>query len=135
MESYTRRPQVKRGPLGCCEVTVVNLDGRIMHVSATDELGVVGSGTELRFVQSGGRVVAKYAGGTIRRGCLIGHLHGAKLDWSYLQREASGQLHWGRSVCDLVEQSDGRIRIVEHFQWHSRPGAGVNVFEEPLARD
>lgn len=113
---------------------MVNLDGRTMYVSSTDVLGVVGSGTQLRFLQSGSRVLGKYAGGRIRRGYLVGRIAGAKLDWSYLQWEESGQLHGGTSICDLVEQSDGRIRIVEHFQWQSRPGGGVNVFDELAAR-
>jgi len=108
----------------------VNLDRRHMYVIQTAELGVVGAGTELRFVHRGARVVGKYAGGRIRRGCLVGRVTGSTLVWHYVQRERSGEMHAGQSVCDVVDRPDGRVRIIERFRWHTRPGSGMNIFDE-----
>jgi hypothetical protein len=44
--------------------------------------------------------------------------------------EASGEIHGGRSVCEVDRGPDGRIRIVEHFTRNTRSGSGTNVFEE-----
>ena len=112
------------------EVSMVNLHNRTMYVSATANHGVVNAGTRHLLFQRGSRVVGKYAGGNIQRGCLVGRVSGATLHWHYLQREQSGELHAGRAVCDLIEQADGCIRIIEHFQWKTRDGRGTNVFDE-----
>ena len=101
-----------------------------MFVSSTAAQGVVSSETRIRFVQQGDRVVGSYRGGNVRRGCLAGRLQGARLRFRYLQREASGEIHGGNSICDVVQLPDGRIRILEHFTWRTRQGSGTNVFDE-----
>lgn len=108
----------------------MNLDRVMMYVSSTDDQGVVGSGTRLRFTQKGSRVLGRYSGGTILRGCLVGTLSEAKLVFRYAQVESSGEIHAGRSVCEVECRPDHRIRIVEHFAWRTRSGSGTNVFEE-----
>jgi hypothetical protein len=109
---------------------VPSLDGVSMTVQSTAAIGVVGDGTRLDLVQRGARVLGRYQGGRIRRGCLVGRLTGACLTFRYLQVEQSGELHGGRSTCDVIRTHDGRIRIVEHFTWRTRAGSGTNIFEE-----
>jgi len=101
-----------------------------MYVSSTAATGVVGSDTRLHFVQKGPRVAARYAGGGVERGWLIGRLAGSELVCRYAQREASGEVHGGRSVCTVERLGSGRVRIIERFTWTSRPGSGTNVFDE-----
>jgi len=108
----------------------MNLDRVVMCVSSTAEQGVVGAGTRLRFTQKGSRVIGRYSGGAISRGCLVGTLSGSELVFRYAQVEASGEIHGGRSVCEVERRADRRLRIVEHFAWSTRPGSGTNVFEE-----
>jgi len=112
------------------ETRTMNLNGRCMRASGTAANGVVGAGTVLRFFQVGAKVIGRYSGGRIRRGCLIGQIADARLSFRYLQREETGELHCGRSECDVRELPDGRVRIIEHFRWSTRAGSGVNVFEE-----
>jgi hypothetical protein len=112
----------------------MTLDGLVMCVSATGVGGVVGAETRLRLRQLGGRVLGRYSGGAVRRGVLVGRLAGSRLDFRYAQVEASGEVHAGRSICDVTRSPDGRTRIVEHFRWRTRAGAGTNVFDE-LSRD
>ena len=106
------------------------LDGLRLSVQSTAANGVVGAGTHLDLVQRGSRVLGTYKGGRIRRGCLVGRLSGDSLTFRYLQVEESGELHGGRSTCDITRREDDRVRIVEHFTWRTRAGSGTNVFEE-----
>ncbi len=107
----------------------MTLDGVTMYVSSTAANGVVDADTRLRFGQRGDRVIARYRGGKVERGVLVGRLAGAALTFRYAQRERDGTIQGGQSWCDVQERA-GRIRIVEHFEWSTRAGAGVNVFDE-----
>jgi hypothetical protein len=108
----------------------MNLDGLTMYVSSTADIGVVGADTRLHFTQKGERVLARYSGGSIRRGCLVGEMSDGSLSFRYTQLEASGAIHGGSSRCDLVTLPDGRTRIVEHFAWRTREGSGDNIFDQ-----
>jgi len=111
-------------------MTAIDLDGVTMLVSTTDDVGVVDVGTRVAFRQRGDRVLARYGGGRIRRGVLVGGVDGAVLTFRYLQVEDSGEIHGGRSTCDVGTTPDGRLRLVEHFRWTTRDGSGTNVFDE-----
>ena len=113
----------------------LNLDGVVMRVSATANSGVIDSATRLRFVQRGARVLGRYGGGSVLRGYLVGTIEGARLRFRYTQREASGEIHGGASTCEVMRQSDGGLRILEHFRWRTREGSGTNVFETNAAQD
>ena len=113
---------------------MVNLDGLEMQVTSTAANGVVGSDTRLHFVQRGNRVVARYSGGAVARGWLAGRVAGSALVFRYAQREQSGAIHGGRSVCQVERLGNGRTRIIEHFTWTTRSGSGTNVFDECAAR-
>ena len=109
---------------------MLNLDGLEMYVSSTAESGVVGLATRLRLTQRGSRVVGKYQGGSVLRGCLVGAVNGDRLTFRYLQLETPHAFHAGSSVCEIQERPDGRIRLIEHFVWRTRNGSGTNVFDE-----
>ena len=108
----------------------MSLDGLVLHVTSTAEQGVVGSDTRLYLSQKGSGILGRYAGGAVVRGCLVGRVAGSELVFRYAQVEASGAIHAGSSVCELLRRDDGRARILEHFTWRTRPGTGTNVFEE-----
>ncbi|HEY4127140.1 MAG TPA: hypothetical protein VGN70_03755 [Gammaproteobacteria bacterium] len=109
---------------------MMDLHGLTMYVSATADIGVVGADTLLHFTQKHDRVLARYSGGSIARGYLVGEMSENSLSFRYTQVEASGEIHGGSSICDLVTLPDGRTRIVEHFTWRTREGSGDNVFDE-----
>lgn len=108
----------------------VNLDGVTMFVSSTAKGGVVDASTRIVFSQRGSRVVGTYQGGRIRRGALVGAFSGAALKFRYLQVEDSGEIHGGRSTCEIAQAPGGRLRILERFTWTTREGGGTNVFDE-----
>ena len=101
-----------------------------MFVSGTADTGVVSGDTQLHFKQRGRRVVARYAGGRVARGWLLGTCVGHTLRFRYAQREDGDRIHAGDSVCDVLRLADGRLRVVELFAWATRPGTGTNVFDE-----
>jgi len=106
------------------------LDQLSFHVSSTAPRGVVSSDTCLHFAQRGSRVLGRYHGGTIHRGYLVGTVAGCVLQFRYAQVEVTGHVHGGRSICDIEQLSDGRLRLHEHFTWETRPGSGTNCFDQ-----
>ena len=108
----------------------MNIDGLTMYVSSTAAVGVVSFDTRLCFTQKGDRVFSRYDGGSVKRGCLVGEITGETLTFRYTQLETSGEFHGGASVCDVERLPDGRTRIIEHFRWRTRAGAGDNIFDE-----
>lgn len=109
---------------------MIDLNGLTMFVSATAANGVVDSGTRLHFLHRGNRIAARYAGGNVQRGWLVGRWIGDQVTFRYAQREGETAIHGGRSVCEVQRLADGRIRIIEHFTWTTRVGSGTNVFDE-----
>lgn len=104
-----------------------------MAVSGTDAHSVVNAATILTFEQRGDVVSARYFGGDIVDGYLIGHLAGWSLRFRYVQADRSGRLDAGVSDGVFDRLADGRLRLVEHYQWLTRPERGTNTFEEITA--
>ena len=109
---------------------MINLDGITMFVSDTAATGVVDKETRLDFAQRGERVWARYAGGKVARGWLIGRWIADSLRFRYAQIEEPRAIHAGQSMCDVQQLPDGRLRLIEHFAWRTRAGSGINVFDE-----
>ena len=108
----------------------INLDGAVMYVSSTDDNGVVDVKTRLYFTQKGSKVFARYGGGLIIRGCLVGTISGSELVFRYTQLEDSGQIHGGRSICEVQCSPKAGLRMIEQFTWSTRNGSGTNIFDE-----
>ena len=73
---------------------------------------------------------AHYAGGAVQIGYLVGRLNGTRLVFRYAQLHRTGEVHGGHSTCEVMSTPDGRLRLVEHFHWDSRPGSGTSVLEQ-----
>jgi hypothetical protein len=108
----------------------ISLDGIKMHVASTADCGEVNSETLFEFTQNGTVVSAKYSGGKIKLGYLVGNMNSNKFDFRYTQVDEDGRLDGGYSTCEVSKMADGRIKILEHFKWESREGTGTNIFEE-----
>jgi hypothetical protein len=112
------------------ELERLDLDGMRMAVANSGVHSVVSASTVLTFEQQGNVVSARYRGGEIVDGYLIGHLEGASLMFRYVQADVSGQLDAGVSEGVLDRLADGRLRLIEHYQWLTRAEQGTNTFEE-----
>ena len=108
-----------------------NLDSLKMNVIKTAEQGVVNEDTIFDFKQTENFVSAEYSGGHILKGFLVGTVEGNHFQFNYCQKQIDGKLDNGASICEVTKNENGRIRIIERFEWESRPGeTGVNIFEE-----
>lgn len=107
-----------------------SFEGVRMHVTQTDPNGVVNADTYFDFSQHEDVVEARYAGGGVQVGYLVGVLNDHTLTFRYAQLDQSGQLDGGASTGEVQRLPDGRLQLIEHFEWASRDGVGTNVFEE-----
>ena len=116
--------------------TTLSLDGVRMQPKALSEVGVISAETELIFEQVGDVFSARYRGGSIIDGYLIGKLQAdGHLHFRYVQADRLGNLDAGASTGKLIRLSDGRLRLCENFQWITRPESGRNVFEELVQQE
>lgn len=108
----------------------VSLDGRTLVGVANDEAGEVDEETTFEFEQTGGRIRARYSGGSIVEGQLLGTIDGREWDVRYVQQTADGETATGHSVGEISVLADGRVRVEDEWEWESREGAGETVLEE-----
>ena len=113
----------------------ISLDGIQMRVVSTAQGGDVSSETLFQFCQRGTLVSAQYAGGKVSLGFLVGTLSDDQLRIRYAQVDVEGRIDGGSSLCELERLADGRLRLLEHFQWDSRMGSGTNVLEQSFGRN
>ncbi len=101
-----------------------------MNVIETSEHGIVNQETIFHFQQQGNFVYANYSGGLIKKGYLVGKMSDRQLVFTYCQVQIDGVLDNGKSTVE-IENLNGKIRLVEHFEFASRPGVfGTNIFQE-----
>lgn len=112
--------------------TQFSLDNVKMNVVKTAETGVVNHETIFHFSQDEDRVFAQYQGGKIQMGYLVGTLTiDNRLVFTYCQMQEDGKLDNGISHCELSKNEDGKLVLIERFEWKSRPGEfGTNIFQE-----
>lgn len=101
-----------------------------MIATQTAPGGAINQETVFQFSQSGDVVEARYAGGRVTIGRLIGVVTDSTLEFRYTQLHEDNSLHGGHSSCQLERQADDKLRIIEHYQW-ADGGSGTNIIEEP----
>ena len=106
----------------------VDFHGRLMTATQTAPNGVVNKDTLFSFRQFGQRVLASYTGGKVQRGVLIGKVDGSKFRFNYAQEDLTGKVQGGLSECKVDILTDGRVRLLEYFDWPG--GTGLNTIEE-----
>ena len=107
-----------------------SLHGLRMRVVSGADAGEVDAATTLAFEQAGSTVWARYEGGKVRMGFLLGDLSGSRLECRYVQMGTDGRIDSGHSTCTIDALPDGRVGMTERFEWDTRTGSGMNVFEE-----
>jgi hypothetical protein len=108
----------------------ISLHGIRMRVVLTAEGGDVNAETLFEFTQDGSVVAARYAGGKVRLGYLVGTMSPEGLHFRYTQVDNLGRLDGGYSNCEIGRTAGGKLQLVEHFKWDSREGSGTNIYEE-----
>jgi hypothetical protein len=115
---------------------IPSLDGRRFRAAANAPGGQVTEQTEFSFSQDGDLVFARYSGGAIRLGYLLGVRRGMQAKIRYVHVDLGGVIRSGRSRETIEVLADGRLRIHEEWQWESEPGcSGTSVLEETVGGD
>ncbi len=109
--------------------TRADLNGLRAHAAVTAPGGVINADTFFEFTQEGDIVEAKYRGGKIVSGYLIGRLRGTELEFRYCQTHTDGVIAGGHSVCQVRVNDAGKAEIVEEFEW-ATGGKGTNIIRE-----
>jgi hypothetical protein len=112
---------------------VSSLDGRRFRAVAVAEGGDVGPQTEFEYVERDDGVIhARYSGGAVRLGFLVGTRAGDTLRFRYAQLLQDGSTATGHCESRIEELPDGRLRLHETWAWDSQEGSGTSVVEETL---
>jgi hypothetical protein len=117
------------GPSASADPPALSLDGVRMRPIATSAGSVISAETVFEFTQNGPIVSARYTGGRIVLGVLVGVLDSTRLTFRYAQVHDDSGVNGGRSDCDLSRDANGRLRLTEHFTWDADLGSGTNVLE------
>jgi hypothetical protein len=114
---------------------MINYDGRVFRPVQTGETGEADSGTTFRYFQDGDLVWAEYEGGSIAKGHLVAIADASGcLNMRYHHVNTSGELMTG--ICGSIPEvlPDGRLRLLEKWQWTSGDlSSGESILEEVAA--
>lgn len=95
-----------------------------------DAEGEASEATVFEYHERDGLVWARYGGGAVRLGFLVGTRSGDRLDFRYSQLRESGETSNGHCSTAISTLADGRLRLDETWEWESRSGAGTSAAEE-----
>ena len=107
-----------------------SLEGRVFRVAQTADQGEATSDTVFTYHEQDGVVWARYEGGSVRLGFLVGSRHGDRVTFRYSQLNQAGETANGRCTSTISVLPDGRLRLTEDWAWESKPGAGISAIEE-----
>jgi hypothetical protein len=108
----------------------ISLDGRRFRAAVAAEGGEVDAETVFEYHEEGDLIWARYAGGAVRLGYLVGVRRGDELEFRYSQLNTAGESSSGRCVSTLEILPDGRLRLHESWRWESREGTGTSTVDE-----
>jgi hypothetical protein len=115
------------------ESDTASVDGRVFTSTSNTSDGDVGGETYFWFDRSDDFIHARYEGGAVQLGHLVGRHLGETLDFRYTHLTEDGETATGHSVDRIEQLNDGRLRLHEEWEWDSKPGSGTSVLEELTA--
>jgi hypothetical protein len=107
-----------------------SLDGHRFRVAEMVEGGEASAATVFEYHEHGDLVWARYEGGAVRLGFLVGTRAGDRIDFRYSQLNEDGETSSGRCSSQITTLPDGRLRLDEVWVWESKPGEGTSAIEE-----
>ena len=108
----------------------VSLNARVFRTVEMGSEGEASAETIFVYHEYDNLVWARYHGGAVRLGLLVGTRDGDRLEFRYSQLNESGETSGGRCTTTISTLPDGRIRLDEVWAWESKPGEGTSVTEE-----
>ena len=115
---------------GVVPALLPSLEGKLFAALECAEAGEVSSETVFEYHESDGVVWARYAGGAIRLGFLVGKRAGDRLEFRYSHVNDSGETAGGVCASLISRGEDGRLLLAERWRWESKPGEGTSILCE-----
>lgn len=111
---------------------MINLDGKRFRSVETTENGDVDGDTVFTYRQQDGLISASYAGGFIIEGHLMGTiLPDGRLSFVYHHVDLDHRISAGECISTPETLADGRVRLVESWQWFTGDcSQGDSIIEE-----
>ncbi|MFB6300832.1 MAG: hypothetical protein ABEH65_11270 [Halobacteriales archaeon] len=107
-----------------------SVDDRIFKSVSNDSDGDVGCDTYFWFDQTDDLIHARYEGGVIRLGHLVGLHTGEKIRFRYTHVTTNDETATGQSTDTIAVLPDDRLRLHEEWSWDPKAGSGTSVIEE-----
>lgn len=108
-----------------------SLDGRRFRDVTPNHQGDVGHETIFDYREEPDGVVhARYEGGSIRLGYLVGIRIDDEVDFRYSHVTSAGETASGQCLSRIEVLEYGRLRMHERWEWTSKSGKGTSVVEE-----
>ena len=82
------------------------------------------------FHQEKNVIWAEYSGGKVKLGRLIGVVTGNKLSHNYIQINNKDEINSGEGNSIIKLNEEGKLQIVEEWEWKSQEGKGKSVMTE-----
>jgi hypothetical protein len=112
----------------------VSLDGRVFHGAGEKaEAGEASTATVFEYHEDDGVIWARYGGGVVRLGFLVGTRDSDRLEFRDSQLNVKGETSNGRCSTTISMLPDGRIRLDENWSWESKAGSGLSSVEESIS--
>ena len=108
----------------------ISLDGRRFAAADQAPAGEVDAETVFEYHEDGDLVWARYAGGAVRLGHLVGLRRRDVVEFRYSQLNTSGETSSGFCRSTIEVLAYGRVRLHETWRWESRPGKGTSIVDE-----
>jgi hypothetical protein len=90
----------------------------------------VNQDTVFQFHQENNMIWAEYSGGKVKRGRLIGLINGNTLTHHYIQVNLNNEINSGEGKSQIQQNEEGKLQIVEEWEWKSQEGKGKSVMTE-----
>jgi hypothetical protein len=110
----------------------VNYDGKTFKAVSNSENGEIGQEMLFHYRQAGNVLSCEYSGGEIVLGHLVGLVDNeGVIDMRYHHINTSGDLRTGTCRSQPQIMSNGKMRLLESWQWTSGDqSAGSSILEE-----
>jgi hypothetical protein len=109
----------------------VSIDGlTFCGADEKPEAGEATADTVFEYHENDGVIWARYEGGPVVLGFLVGTRNGDRLDFRYSQLNDKGETASGRCVSNISVLQDGRVKLDQDWAWETRAGAGQDAIEE-----
>ncbi|HLF07062.1 MAG TPA: hypothetical protein VI893_07840 [Thermoplasmata archaeon] len=109
----------------------MDLNGKKFRVVRNDgDSPETTEGTIVSFTQKGDLVFAEWSGGLVRTAQLVGVIQENHIRHAYMLINVANEIRAGAGTIEVESKSDGKLRLVESWDWTDPPGRGLCTMEE-----